>query len=238
MATVKGIWVGKDGTEIWSSTSVSITQEVNFVSDGQSFDSMYVDYNSMMGLVRCIDYRSSTNGTVTAFNGSDEWFPGDVEDQYRIVDFGTTEQEVSDTYYTWFTASFEQQTSEEEETTTAITFDLSTLNLSAGTYSITVKARSDGYADSAESSAVSYTVGVNLITFTVDGMTFQAEEGMTWEEWCESEYNTDNFYVDLYDDSVIRGAAWITIGSGGRVYGSNSIEENGVYKSQHGGDSN
>lgn len=85
---------------------------------------------------------------------------------------------------------------------------------------------------------VSISASANLISFTIDGITFQAEEGMTWGKWVESEYNTDNFYVDLYDDSVIRGAAWITIGSGGRVYGSNSIEENGVYKSQHGGGSN
>ena len=30
---------------------------------------------------------------------------------------------------------------------------------------------------------------VKLITFTLDGTTFQAEEGMTWEIWLESEYN-------------------------------------------------
>ena len=30
----------------------------------------------------------------------------------------------------------------------------------------------------------------NLITFTITGVEYQAEEGMTWEEWVESEYNT------------------------------------------------
>ena len=38
------------------------------------------------------------------------------------------------------------------------TFDLSTLNLSAGTHEITVKARASGYADSSASNAVSYVV--------------------------------------------------------------------------------
>lgn len=38
------------------------------------------------------------------------------------------------------------------------TFDLSTLDLSAGTHEITVKARASGYADSPASNAVSYTV--------------------------------------------------------------------------------
>ena len=40
----------------------------------------------------------------------------------------------------------------------AFTFDLSTLNLASGTHSITVKAKKEGYRDSAESNAVSYTV--------------------------------------------------------------------------------
>ena len=31
-----------------------------------------------------------------------------------------------------------------------------------------------------------------LITFTVDEVQYQAEEGMTWEEFVNSEYNTDN----------------------------------------------
>ena len=33
--------------------------------------------------------------------------------------------------------------------------------------------------------------GKNLIAFTVDGDTFYAEEGMTWWEWKNSEYNID-----------------------------------------------
>lgn len=38
---------------------------------------------------------------------------------------------------------------------------------------------------------------VNLISFTIDnelGGTFQAEEGMTWVEWVNSNYNTGEFY--------------------------------------------
>ena len=35
----------------------------------------------------------------------------------------------------------------------------------------------------------------NLITFTIDGVEYQAEEGMTWGEWCESEYNTDGYNI-------------------------------------------
>lgn len=33
----------------------------------------------------------------------------------------------------------------------------------------------------------------SLITFTIDGTSYQAEESMTWGEWVESEYNTNGF---------------------------------------------
>jgi hypothetical protein len=33
----------------------------------------------------------------------------------------------------------------------------------------------------------------NLIEFTVEGTPYQAEEGMTWEEFVESSYNDGNF---------------------------------------------
>ena len=40
----------------------------------------------------------------------------------------------------------------------------------------------------------------NLITFTVDGIEYQAEEGMTWEEWANSSYNTGGF-IFYYSDT-------------------------------------
>lgn len=33
-----------------------------------------------------------------------------------------------------------------------------------------------------------------MIYFAIDGTQFQAEAGMTWAEWCDSEYNTDGWY--------------------------------------------
>lgn len=35
----------------------------------------------------------------------------------------------------------------------------------------------------------------STITFTVGSSSFEAEEGMTWSEWCDSEYNTDGYSV-------------------------------------------
>lgn len=48
----------------------------------------------------------------------------------------------------------------------------------------------------------------SLISFTIDGVEYQAEEGMTWAEWCESSYNTE-WWVDsdnlvaTYDNVVV-----------------------------------
>ena len=35
------------------------------------------------------------------------------------------------------------------------------------------------------------------ISFTVDGKEYKAKYGMTWEDWVESDYNTDGFYTGL-----------------------------------------
>lgn len=45
---------------------------------------------------------------------------------------------------------------------------------------------------------------VTLINFSVNKAgSFQAEEGMTWEQWVTSDYNTGGFYLD--GDYVIVG---------------------------------
>lgn len=36
---------------------------------------------------------------------------------------------------------------------------------------------------------------INLISFTISGDEYQAEEGMAWDEWVESSYNTDGFVL-------------------------------------------
>lgn len=78
-------------------------------------------------------------------------------------------------------------------------FDLSTLGLASGTYSISVVSKADGYLDSDPSEAVSYEVGGgSLGTFTYAQTTAwysqpiirQFRLGMTWADFIASEYNT------------------------------------------------
>ncbi len=110
----------------------------------------------------------------------------------------TPNYKVGDTV-TWDGSDWEENVNwhiVEEKPKSIKTFDLSTLNLSAGTHEVTVKARASGYVDSPASNVVSYVVAVQqTIVFTIDGTTYYAEEGMTWGEWVESEYNTGGFYV-------------------------------------------
>lgn len=47
----------------------------------------------------------------------------------------------------------------------------------------------------------------NLISFTVGDWRFTAEQGMTWQEWCDSEYNIHNYYVGDYGVSI-EGPQW------------------------------
>lgn len=36
---------------------------------------------------------------------------------------------------------------------------------------------------------------ITLIGFTIDGASYQAEQGMTWDDWVRSDYNTSEFCI-------------------------------------------
>lgn len=38
-----------------------------------------------------------------------------------------------------------------------------------------------------------------IIEFSIEGTTYYAEEGMNWEEWVDSEYNTGGYYCNTMD---------------------------------------
>lgn len=38
-------------------------------------------------------------------------------------------------------------------------------------------------------------LGGGPITFRIENLTYQAVKGMTWAEWCESEYNTAGYAI-------------------------------------------
>ena len=69
---------------------------------------------------------------------------------------------------------------------------------------------------------------VNLITFKIDDTEYQAEEGMTWEEWVNSEYNVDEVYI-LNNGNVIYGLSFIVDASTLSVSSSDVIKNINYY---------
>jgi hypothetical protein len=134
----------------------------------------------------------------------------------------------------WLTEYGELQTPSK-----SITFDLSTLNLSAGTHSITARSIASGYNKSPESNAVSYEVGVDLISFIINASTsgdeynYQcyAPRGMTWTEYVASPYNTLELVITPYGYVSFQGglAIWRDSSANIPLSPSDTIEENAIY---------
>ena len=62
-----------------------------------------------------------------------------------------------------------------------------------------------------------------FIEFTIDGVWYAAEEGMTWSEWVNSDYNTGGFLV-TGNDLVLKGTMVVSL-----VYGSEKISSGVSY---------
>lgn len=44
------------------------------------------------------------------------------------------------------------------------------------------------------------TLDITLITFTIDGTKYYAEENMTWKEWIASYYSNGNYEISLFNN--------------------------------------
>ncbi len=106
MATIKGIWVLNEnpaGEDFGS-------HNVNFTSNSKTFTSISYganpDYMDGAALVYAND-----SETVYAYDF--EYTSAWSNEAYKTVDFGSTEQTVDDTFYTWLTANATQQATEE-----------------------------------------------------------------------------------------------------------------------------
>lgn len=71
---------------------------------------------------------------------------------------------------------------------------------------------------------------VKLITFTIDGVEYQAEDGMDWMQWVFSDYNTDGFGTAGSD--VYNTAGEVVCDSNGVVWYLTPIESGGVYTTE------
>lgn len=126
-----------------------------------------------------------------------------------------------------------------EEVATASAMDALLVEANVGKYY-----KFTGTTDSNYTNGDLYLVegGVTLINFTINGTAYQAEEGMTWEQWCNSSYNTGGFYVIDGNNFVYfpDGSYVSTEGfEGGTAEKSETIVVNGSYYIySSGGDAN
>lgn len=66
---------------------------------------------------------------------------------------------------------------------------------------------------------------VNLISFYIDGTPFQCEEGMTWQDWVNSDYNTGEYKIIEYS---LRLGTYIVV-----TNSSNGYYTYGVYNTDY-----
>ena len=52
------------------------------------------------------------------------------------------------------------------------------------------------------------------ITFTIDGTTYQADDGMSWRQWIESDYNTGGYGYYILSDVVLKGSYTVATNDG------------------------
>lgn len=82
-------------------------------------------------------------------------------------------------------------------------------------------------------------LSVSLISFTIDGTTYQAKEGMTWVEWVNSDYNTNNKYrrgggMSMYVEETAKRNYYIyDTTTNNCVLLEDIIEVNGVYNTKY-----
>ena len=53
---------------------------------------------------------------------------------------------------------------------------------------------------------------VTIITFTIEGTTYQAEEGMTWAQWVETDYNAGKYFSESNYMITKDGTTYVTDG--------------------------
>lgn len=142
------------------------------------------------------------NGVFELRNGSNSVIPYKIGQVTRIASEGVSE-EVSDitsngctvlTYMAGSSANTGVTNKLRFATTLENIKNAKVTGLHTDTLTFTVNVTGGTSGGGSESGGGSTTTPT-LISFTIDGTSYQAEEGMTWAEWVDSEYSTVGFEV-------------------------------------------
>ena len=205
MAKVKGIWVFN---QIFADGEFDLPiTGVYFTSYGMEFEGIHPSgglsssggYKSVMYYKR----KGAVAWDVIAQSSYHGYATGWQNDALRTIDFGETEQTVPDDFYAWFVVNATQQEEpkpeepipeEPEQTTSTLKFTHLYLGISAT------------MSGSRRFRKLQTAAQIGLISFTIDGTSYQSINGMTWAEWCkDTAYNTVGAYIDNNgDNNLIR----------------------------------
>lgn len=202
MATIKGKWMFNEVIDISSSYLV---QYVNFKSNDFDYQGFLRD--DEVGRAFYYSYDNGQSEELTAvYDPIDNIW---LDETYRRVDFGETDKTIDGEFYNWFIVNATEYVEPTPGGVVTIEYNnavVATLAKGVATLPcedkvmhtdvvITVPKMSGEVIPEWDGS---YTVsgGVELIDFTIGGTAYQAESGMTWGEWVESEYNTDGAHID------------------------------------------
>lgn len=174
--------------------SVSGMWRINDTLNGTGIDG--VEISAYVGHI----YDEATVDTTVVYFHADRYTAtvSDVVETFhdRRINFGKDPQSVSPEFYAWF---FENATN---GTPIKGNWRFNETLLVPTSGSIEQKFKFYGYAfgrgmfgkaASMKIESVSY---ISDVSFTINGVTYAAEEGMTWAEWLASEYNVDGYHID------------------------------------------
>lgn len=214
MATIKGVWV-------WNA-SVNFTNSYSYLnlsctSNNTAFDTISIEGGSST----VIKYNTNSPASTTTVYDNGSW----SLDAYRTIDFGTTEYECPDEFYTEFTANAEPEETEYGNlkvysndgssllktisipTGTTVTFTVTNTGFSGGGYSYTYSGDKTflGVATNANATTPTYAVGSTFSwTSTTAGKTFYiVEETTESEEPTDPEETTTEVATITYNGSTI-----------------------------------
>lgn len=166
------------------------TQDINFTSDGVSYNAMRYTGD---GTAMTLQYKDADSEWNTVYNYNEDTSTGSwVNDNYKIVDLGTSAQTVTAIFKADFIAN-----------TTKLTQLATPQNVTADGTNVSWDEveNATSYEVIEGGNNVLGTVGAlkSLISFTIAKLSsstrYQAEQGMTWTQWVASSYNTAEFYI-------------------------------------------
>ena len=207
MATVKGIWKFNDTLNIETGIFYN---GFKFASHGQYFYGISTYYSSSYFVL-------VYSQTATASAGQGTWVYDESGDtkwtfantNYQTINFGSAAQDVSDEFYAWLIANATPETA----SGVTIKYKDTTIPVEAG-QTVTLHTTDKKFTEDLEiitsESAVEDWDGTIIveggtISFTIDSVSYEAEDGMTWTEWVESGYNPDYDYAPNFKKFYITG---------------------------------